>query len=154
MAIQMVKVMRIHWKEGVSPFSAFHVFPGKLSRREQRGSAAAEAGFQWRWFVGPGLGEHSLVWFFPISLSKRWMGTDFSALCLIFFAANGKTNQNKLNTEFLDTLSQLMGDADEHQILMNNWTTLGYFQRRSQTHCSNMLYSAPYVYKKNNIYCP
>ena len=42
----MVKVMRIHWKEGVSPFSAFHVFPGKLSRREQRGSAAAEAGFQ------------------------------------------------------------------------------------------------------------
>ena len=55
-------------------------------------------------------------------------------------------DQNKLNTEFLDTLSQLMGDADEHQNLMNNARI--HFQERSQTHCSNMLYSAPYVYKK------
>jgi hypothetical protein len=32
-------------ERGSFPVS-FHVFPGKLSRREQRGSAAAEAGFQ------------------------------------------------------------------------------------------------------------
>lgn len=106
-------------ERGSFPVS-FHVFPGKLSRREQRGSAAAEAGFQWRWFVGLVLGEHSLVWFLPISLGKPWMGTDFSALLCLIFCCCKWEDQNKLNTEFLDTLSQLMGDADEHQILMNN----------------------------------
>ena len=45
-----------------------------------------------------------------------------------------------------------MGDADEHQILMNK---ARIFQGRSETHCSNMLKnSAPYVYKKKRyIYC-